>query len=126
MIENDPWTIAEQRVTPRYVVNEWIHAVWTDKPAEQIKVNAQSSDVVWEMTVEHHKRVTEMESGFCLGKEHVVDPLCAHYVTEFVGLDDVPTVVSYTLDSAGKLWYVAERSGGVRPVEVKTLDQKNN
>lgn len=121
MIENDPWTIAEQRVTPRYVVNEWIHSVWDGKRVEAIKVNAQSSDVVWEMTVEHHKRITEMETRFANDSAQ-----CAHHVMEFVGLDDVPTVVSYTLDSAGKLWYVAERSGGVRPVEVLTLDQKNN
>lgn len=126
MIKNDPWTIADQRTQSRYVVNEWIHQVWPDKPANQIKVNAQASDIVWEMTVDHHKRMTEMETGFCLGTEHVMEPLCAHYVMDFIGLDDVPTVVSFTLDSSGKLWYVAERSGGVRPVEVKTLAQKNN
>lgn len=117
----------QQRLTNRYVVNEWIHSVWSEQhPATQVKVNAASSDVTWEMTVEHHERITAVENGFTTGHENLMSGKSAHYVTNFMDRDGEPVVLSYTLDSVGRLWYVAERTGGIAPVEVKTLAEKNN
>lgn len=84
-----------------YRVNEWVFGVWNWTPSH-LKANAAASQLTWEMTIEHFRRMAELEVK-----------------ATGVGYFDVVTVetpqgdeiqVAYVLDSANRLWYVAELS----------------
>lgn len=96
-IDNTP-----ENLRLNYRVNEWIFPVWEDRPVFHAKVNAAASMLTWQMTVEHFRRMAEM---------HVAstEPGTFEIRTE-VDPSGALIVIAYVLDSAQRLWYVAELS----------------